>query len=206
MVFIFIELLFDCKRQVSVGLQKVPNWMAYTETERERVCVRNKRQKGSEWMNKTESKEVVNQISYVRLAFRCRSFLWLVLTWIMIQCHLSTQIFVVIFIYLCVVCYIFFLVPFFSKERCLIDNDLAINFMFVSLAVHFGLCFFCLITFSQAIGDLIRFITLHLQPILPIYIPFFYSFSLVFMFHQYSPDWLSVFFFSNQFHLLRLRT
>lgn len=127
-------------------------------------------------MNKTESKEVVNQISYVRLAFRCRSFLWLVLTWIMIQCHLSTQIFVVIFIYLCVVCYIFFLVPFFSKERCLIDNDLAINFMFVSLAVHFGLCFFCLITFSQAIGDLIRFITLHLQPILPIYIPFFIHF------------------------------
>lgn len=156
--------------------------MAYTETERERVCVRNKRQKGSEWMNKTESKEVVNQISYVRLAFRCRSFLWLVLTWIMIQCHLSTQIFVVIFIYLCVVCYIFFLVPFFSKERCLIDNDLAINFMFVSLAVHFGLCSFCLITFSQAIGDLIRFITLHLQPILPIYIPFFYSFSFSFSF------------------------
>lgn len=106
----------------------------------------------------------------------------------------------------CCVLHFFFSFLFFSKERCLIDNDLAINFMFVSLAVHFGLCFFCLITFSQAIGDLIRFITLHLQPILPIYIPFFYSFSLVFMFHQYSPDWLSVFFFSNQFHLLRLRT
>lgn len=83
-------------------------WHTLRRRERVCVCVRNKRQKGSEWMNKTESKEVVNQISYVRLAFRCRSFLWLVLTWIMIQCHLSTQIFVVIFIYLCVVCYIFF--------------------------------------------------------------------------------------------------
>lgn len=67
-------------------------------------------------------------------------------------------------------------------KSALIDNDLAINIVYVLSLIDgaFQLDRLCVFTFSQAL-NLIRFNTLHLQPILPC---LFFSTS----FHQYSPD------------------
>lgn len=84
-------------------------------------------------------------------------------------------------------------------KSALIDNDLAINIVYVLSLIDgaFQLDRLCVFTFSQAL-NLIRFNTLHLQPILPC---LFFSTS----FHQYSPDrhFIPIFF---SLHLLRLWT
>lgn len=196
------------KKEIETGQTQRHNVPVYIYISEKRIEM--------ERMNKTKSKVVVNQISYVRLpVWNVGLFFDLFWPGSMIQCHLSTQIFVrAIFIYL-----FQFSGPFISKE-----NYWLTTFWQLILCLSYWLCGFSVSfsfvwsAFSQAIGNLIRFITITPATdfawyaftssfLLLHFVLLFLTFTLYGFFCSF--DISSIFarlvsFLFNQFHLLRL--